>query len=105
VAGEAPARRSGSAAGEARVGRHRCGAGCSGSASSSCGGGDARRYTAHGRDARERSGRKKGRGRVYSLMVVGPTHQPTNISELAYVAAVLPYVRWPPDEHKLHTSV
>jgi hypothetical protein len=54
---------------------------------------------------RERSGRKKGRGRVYSLMFVGPTHQPTNISGLAYMAVVVPYVCQPLDEHKLHTSV
>jgi hypothetical protein len=47
---------------------------------------------------RERSGRKKGQGRLYSLMFVGPTHQLTNISGLAYVAAVAPYVRRPPDE-------
>jgi hypothetical protein len=59
-----------------------------------------------GSNARERSGRKKGRGRVlYLLMFGGLTHQPMNISRLAYVAAVAPYVHWPPDEHKLHTSV
>jgi hypothetical protein len=46
------------------------------------------RITAHGRDARERSGRKKGRDRVYSLMFIEPTPQPTNISRLTYVAAV-----------------
>jgi hypothetical protein len=46
-----------------------------------------------GSDARERSGRKKGRGHVlYPVMFVGLTHQPTNISRLAYVAAVVPYV-------------
>jgi hypothetical protein len=38
-------------------------------------------------------------------MFVGPTHQPTNVSGLAYVAAMTPYVRWLPDKHKLHTSV
>jgi hypothetical protein len=38
-------------------------------------------------------------------MFVGPTHQLTTISTLAYVAAVVPYVRWPPYEHKLRTSV
>jgi hypothetical protein len=55
---------------------------------------------------RERSGRKKGRAWVlYSLMFVGPTLQPTTISGLAYVVAVVPYVRQPPDEHKLRTSV
>jgi hypothetical protein len=105
TAEEAPARRSGSAAGGAGVRRRRRGAGCSGSARSSCVGGGACRYTARGRDARERSGRKKGRGRVYSLMFIGPTHQPTNISVLAYVTAVVPYVSRPPDEHKLHMSV
>jgi hypothetical protein len=70
------------------------------------GGGGARHYTTCGRDARERgrSGRKKGWGRVYSLMFVRPTHQPTNISGLAYVVAVELYVRRSPDEHKLHTS-
>jgi hypothetical protein len=37
-----------------------------------------------GSNVRERSGRKKRRGRVlYPLMFVGPTHQPTNISRLA----------------------
>jgi hypothetical protein len=36
---------------------------------------------------RERSRRKKGQAWVlYSLMFVGLTHQPTNISGLAYVA-------------------
>jgi hypothetical protein len=60
------------------------------------GSGGARRYTVCGRDARERSGRKKGQGQIYSLMFVKPTHQPTNISKLAYVAT---------DEHKLHTSI
>jgi hypothetical protein len=69
------------------------------------GGGGAHCYTVRGRDARERSGRNKGRGWVYSLMFVGLTHQPMNISGLAYVAAVAPYVSRPPDEHKLHTSV
>jgi hypothetical protein len=55
---------------------------------------------------RERSGRKKERIQVlYPLMFVGPTHQPTNISELAYVVAVVSYVRRPLDEHKLHTSI
>jgi hypothetical protein len=54
---------------------------------------------------RERSGRKKGRGRVYTLMFIEPTHQPTNISGLAYVATVTSYVCRPPDEHKLHTSI
>jgi hypothetical protein len=38
-------------------------------------------------------------------MFVGPTHQPTNISRLAYMAAVVTYVRRPPDEHKSHTLV
>jgi hypothetical protein len=38
-------------------------------------------------------------------MFIGPTHQPMNISGLAYVAAMAPYVRQQPDEHKLHTSV
>jgi hypothetical protein len=28
-----------------------------------------------------------------------------DVSRLAYMAAVAPYVRQPPDEHKLHTSV
>jgi hypothetical protein len=46
-----------------------------------------------GSNARERSRKKKGRGHVlYPLMFVGLTHQPTNISRLAYVAAVVPYV-------------
>jgi hypothetical protein len=61
-----------------------------------------------GSDARERErgGRKKGRDWVlYPLMFVGPTHQPMNISGLAYVVAMAPYVCQPPDEHKLHTSV
>jgi hypothetical protein len=55
----------------------------------------------------EREKQEKERvGRVlYPLMFVGPTHQPTTISGLAYVAAMAPYVHWPPDEHKLHTSV
>jgi hypothetical protein len=49
---------------------------------------------------RERSGRKKGQAWVlYPLMFIGPTHQPMNISGLAYVAAVVPpmnisYARW-----------
>jgi hypothetical protein len=63
---------------------------------------------ARGSDARERerSGRKKEQIQVlYPLMFVGPTHQPTNISELAYVVAVVSYVRRPLDEHKLRTSV
>jgi hypothetical protein len=38
-------------------------------------------------------------------MFIGPTHQLTTISGLAYMAAVVPYVRWPPYEHKLRTSV
>jgi hypothetical protein len=38
-------------------------------------------------------------------MFVGPTHQPMNISGLTYVAAVASYVRRPPDEDKLRTSV
>jgi hypothetical protein len=62
----------------------------------------------HGSDAREweRSERKKGLALVlYPLMFVGPTHQPMNISGLAYVVAVVPYVRQPPDEHKLRTSI
>jgi hypothetical protein len=55
---------------------------------------------------RERGGRKKGRDRVlYPLMFVGPTHQRMNISGLAYVVAMAPYVCQPPDEHKLHMSV
>jgi hypothetical protein len=55
---------------------------------------------------RERSGRKKGRGRVlYPLMFIGSTHQPTTISGLAYVVTVAPYVCLPPDEHKLRMSV
>jgi hypothetical protein len=103
---EAPARRSGSTTGEAGVGRRCRGAGCGGSARSSCGGGGARRYTTRGkRCVRERSGRKKGRDRVYSLMFVGPTHQPMNISGLAYVAVVVAYVHRAPDEHKLHMLV
>jgi hypothetical protein len=61
TAGEAPARRSGSAAGEAGVRRCRRGAGCGGSARSSCVGGGACRYTACGRDAREREKREKER--------------------------------------------
>jgi hypothetical protein len=61
-----------------------------------CGGG------MDGSDARERerSERKKLWGRVlYPLMFVGPTHQLMNLSRLAYVVAVIPYVRRPPDEH------
>jgi hypothetical protein len=59
-----------------------------------------------GSDTRERSGRKKGRGRVlYPLMFIGLTHQSTNISRLAYVAAVTPYACWLPDKHMLHTSI
>jgi hypothetical protein len=66
-----------------------------------CGGGGTR-----GSDARERSRRKKGQARVlYPLMFIRPTHQPTNISGLAYVVAMAPCVRRPPDEHKLRTSV
>jgi hypothetical protein len=38
-------------------------------------------------------------------MSVEPTHQPTTIRELAYMAAVAPYVHRPPDEHKLRTLV
>jgi hypothetical protein len=53
AAGEAPARQSGSVAGEAGVEHRRRGAGCGGSVRSSCGGGGARRYTARGRDERE----------------------------------------------------
>jgi hypothetical protein len=63
---------------------------------------------AHGSDARERerSGRKKGWARVlYLLIFVGATNEPTNLSRLAYVAAVAPCVRQPPDEHKLRMSV
>jgi hypothetical protein len=56
-------------------------------------------------EMRERSGRKKGQGRVYSLMFIGPTDPLTNISGLAYVAAVTPYVRRRPDEHKLYILV
>jgi hypothetical protein len=44
------------------------------------GGGGTRRNTW------KRCERKKGRGRVYSLMFVRSTHQSTNISGLAYVA-------------------
>jgi hypothetical protein len=63
---EVPARRSGSATGEAGVGRRRRGAGCGGSVRSSCGGGGARRYTMREkRCVSERSGRKKGRARIY----------------------------------------
>jgi hypothetical protein len=55
---------------------------------------------------RERSRRKKGWAWVlYPPMFIGPTHQLMNISGLAYVAAMAPYVRRQPDEHKLHTSV
>jgi hypothetical protein len=55
---------------------------------------------------REKSGRKKGRARVlYPLMFIGPTLQLMTIGGLAYVVAVTPYVRRPPDEHKLRTSV
>jgi hypothetical protein len=55
---------------------------------------------------RERSGRNKGQGRVlYPFMFVGPTHQPMNISRLAYVVAMAPYVRRSPNEHKLQTLV
>jgi hypothetical protein len=38
-------------------------------------------------------------------MFVRPTLQPMTISGLVYVAAVAPYVRRPPDKHKLRTSV
>jgi hypothetical protein len=81
TAGEAPARRSRSAVGEAGVGRRRCGARCGGSARSSCVGGDACRYTARGRVAREREKREKERA--------GPV--------------ILAYVHWADtsaDEHK-----
>jgi hypothetical protein len=55
---------------------------------------------------RERSGRQKGWAWVlYPLMFIGLTHQPMNISGLAYVAALVPYVRRPPDEYKLRTLV
>jgi hypothetical protein len=61
---------------------------------------------ARGSGARERCWRKKGRGRVlYSLMFVGPTHQLTNISRLAYMTVVAPYVRRLLDEYMLHTSI
>jgi hypothetical protein len=71
------------------------------------GSGGARRYTTRGRDAREREreSRRKRAGPGMLAYVHRPTHQPTNISGLAYVVAVAPYVRRPPDEHKLHTSV
>jgi hypothetical protein len=48
-----------------------------------------------GSDARESEKREKERaGRIlYPLMFIGPTHQPTNISRVAYVAAMVPYVR------------
>jgi hypothetical protein len=95
TAREAPARRSGSSAAEA-------GSGCGGSASSWW---RRQRTSQRVEEMRERSGRKKGQGRVYSLMFVGPTDPLTNISRLAYVAAVAPYVRRRPDEHKLYTSV
>jgi hypothetical protein len=55
---------------------------------------------------REKSGRKKGWARVlYPLMFIRPIHQLTTISGLAYMAAVAPYVRRPPDEHKLRMLV
>jgi hypothetical protein len=38
-------------------------------------------------------------------MFIGLTLQPTTISGLAYMVTVAPYVRQPPDEHKLRTSV
>jgi hypothetical protein len=52
-----------------------------------------------GSDAREREKHEKERaGQVlYPLMFIGPTHQPTNISRLAYATAVVPYVHRPPD--------
>jgi hypothetical protein len=53
---------------------------------------------------REKAGEKRA-GSGMLAYVHRPTHQPTNISRLAYVVAVAPYVRRPPDEHKLHTSV
>jgi hypothetical protein len=48
---------------------------------------------------REREKHEKERvGQVlYPLMFVGPTHQPTNISRLAYATVVVPYVHRPPD--------
>jgi hypothetical protein len=84
--------------GQHQPGRSRARSGWGDSVRRTCGGG--------GTLVRERSRRKKGRARVlYPLMFVRPTHQPTNISGLAYVAAVAPYDRRPPDEHKLRTSV
>jgi hypothetical protein len=89
----------GAVQGATRAGRGVAGAGEA--VRGALGGGD----NACGNNARERSGSKKGRGRVlYSLMFIGPTHQPMNISRLAYVAAMVPYI-CRPDEHKLHTSV
>jgi hypothetical protein len=71
---EAPARRSGSAAGEAGVEHRWRGTGCGGSARSSCGGGGARRYTARGRDEREREvGERKG-GAKYTLLCLLGRH-------------------------------
>jgi hypothetical protein len=103
----------GPGSGMARQGRHRRGrAGLGGAVRGAAGAGEAVRGAlgdgddACGSNTRERSERKKGRGWVlYPLMFIGPTHQPTNISRLTYVTAVVPYVRQPPDEHKLYTSV
>jgi hypothetical protein len=55
--------------------------------SGAVGGGGGMRHSVWKRCERERSRRKKGRGRVYSLMFIRLTHQPTNISGLAYVVA------------------
>jgi hypothetical protein len=60
----------------------------------------AARVAVRGRDVRERSRREKGQDRIYSLMFVGLTHQPTNINGLVYVVAVAPYVYQSLDEHR-----
>jgi hypothetical protein len=106
-AGRGQAQPSRTRAAPARIGRDRgwagrSGAGCGrgGSTMRTCGGG------ARGSDARERSWRKKRQAQVlYPLMFVRPTHQPMNLSGLADVAVVAPYVYRPPDEHKLCMSV
>jgi hypothetical protein len=38
-------------------------------------------------------------------MFIGPTHLPMTISRLAYMVAMAPYVRRPPDDYMLRTSV
>jgi hypothetical protein len=105
-AGRARPRRFGAGPGSG-VARVRLGSGATGAgpgaavAQGAVGGGGDARCSAWKRCERERSERKKGRDRIYSLMFVRLTHQPMNISGLAYVVAVVPYVYQSLEEHRL----